>query len=451
MAGVGVGVGPRWDKPVFLYGHDGTNDGVCVLPTVDLDFLNTGSLPSGVTFTRSTTGTYYNTSGVLSTAAIDAPRFDCDPLTGTRRGLLVEGLRTNLLLRSEEIDNAAWNLKIRSSITANATAAPDSVASADKLVEDTTASNDHYTQQPLSKAASALSYAASVYVKAGERSQIQLLVYDTVGGFGNRASATFDSASGGSIITAAAVAGTFTAPSATVVSCANGWVRISLRFTSGTETGIAVRLSIAVVGSTTYTGDGTSGIYVWGAQLEQAKFESSYIKTTTATVTRGADYCYTTVADIFGSALTMFAEFMVPALETPPGSNRSIIELTDGSSTIDHHGLYVQASIANAVRQITRSDGSGTTANAVSGSTVPTGVPVRVAYSARDNAFYITRDSEAAGSDLAGATAQSPLTKLGIGYDGLGATGRLFGWIRRAILWNVALPAATLSYLTRNT
>ena len=67
--------------------------------TLNLNFLS-GTLPSSVTFSRGTTGTYYNSSGVLASAAIDTPRFDYDPSTLQLRGLLIEGARTNLLLNS---------------------------------------------------------------------------------------------------------------------------------------------------------------------------------------------------------------------------------------------------------------------------------------------------------------------------------------------------------------
>ena len=71
-----------------------------IQPSLVLDFAGTGTLDSRVTFSRSTTGTYYNSSGVLTTAAINAPRFDYNPTTLQSLGLLVEESRTNVLLNS---------------------------------------------------------------------------------------------------------------------------------------------------------------------------------------------------------------------------------------------------------------------------------------------------------------------------------------------------------------
>lgn len=53
-----------------------------------------------ITFTRSSTATYVASSGLLTSAATNAPRFDYDPVTLAPKGLLVEEQRTNLLLNS---------------------------------------------------------------------------------------------------------------------------------------------------------------------------------------------------------------------------------------------------------------------------------------------------------------------------------------------------------------
>ena len=68
-------------------------------PTLDLDFT-TGALDPRITFTRASTATYFDSTGVMQTAATNAPRFDYDPVTHVLRGLLMEDTRTNLLLNS---------------------------------------------------------------------------------------------------------------------------------------------------------------------------------------------------------------------------------------------------------------------------------------------------------------------------------------------------------------
>ena len=68
--------------------------------------MTPGTLPSGVTFTRASTATYFDSTGTMQTAATNAPRWDYDPVTLGLRGLLIEEARTNVLLRSAALVRA---------------------------------------------------------------------------------------------------------------------------------------------------------------------------------------------------------------------------------------------------------------------------------------------------------------------------------------------------------
>ena len=81
--------------------------------TFDQSFLG-GSLGPGAVFNRASTGTYYDSAGVLRSAAIDAPRFDYDPVTLQLKGLLLEDTSTNLVLNSAVL--------VTQSVTTTATA-----------------------------------------------------------------------------------------------------------------------------------------------------------------------------------------------------------------------------------------------------------------------------------------------------------------------------------------
>src|SRR3954469_16644246 len=79
-------------------------------PDFQTNFTAISSLPTGVSFSRATTGTRFNSSGVLVTEAIDAPRFDYawNGSAWVAVGLLIEEQRTNSLLQSNTFSNAAW-------------------------------------------------------------------------------------------------------------------------------------------------------------------------------------------------------------------------------------------------------------------------------------------------------------------------------------------------------
>lgn len=68
--------------------------------TLDLSFMTLGTLDPRITFTRASTGTYFDSTGTMQTAATNAPRWDYNPTTLVLNGLLIEEARTNLLLNS---------------------------------------------------------------------------------------------------------------------------------------------------------------------------------------------------------------------------------------------------------------------------------------------------------------------------------------------------------------
>jgi hypothetical protein len=262
-----------------------------------------------ITFTRASTATYFDSTGTLQSAAIDAPRLDYNPSTLAAQGLLIEESRQNLLTYSAQFDNAAW-AKTRSSITANATTSPDGTANADKLVEDSTASNTHQTTQGFAKATAAIQYTASLYVKASERTFCVVALTDA-GGF---VVAGINLSTG-----AAQINGTSGWTSATVSSqtVSNGWYRFQITATSTADNTVNMIVRTATaINVDNYTGDGTSGIFVFGAQLEAGAFPTSYIPTTTTALTRAADVAsVNTLSPWYNSASgTLYVEST-----TPPG------------------------------------------------------------------------------------------------------------------------------------
>ena len=221
------------------------------------------------TFTRASAATYVDRYGMLKSVAADIPRFTAD-------GLLIEGASTNLRIYSEQFDNAAWT-KLRSSVSANATETTDPYGTnlADKLIEDTTATNTHLVSQLYSFTAG-MTYTSSVYAKAGSRSQMALRFGDS------GLAAGFDLSSGTVLSASSGVTTKITALS-------NGWYRVSATETAVNTGSYASQIQLMVSGATSYTGDGTSGLYIFGAQLEAMPFATSYIPTTATAVTRIAD------------------------------------------------------------------------------------------------------------------------------------------------------------------
>ena len=247
-------------------------------PLLDLPLNNSLSMKQGagsVTFTRASGATYIDRYGVLKTAATDEARFE-------KEGLLIEGASTNKVLYSEQYDNVIWG-KFRSSISPNTSETTDLYGTnlADKLTEDTTAAATHYTRQSISYTAGT-TYTQSVFVKPNGRSWIRLL---NQGGGLDYGGVYFDIENG----TVGSIFGPYTAK---IEKHLNGWCRCSITTTAVTSDASNFETYICTANNIIqHDGDGTSGIYVFGAQVEALPFATSYIPTTTAAVTRSADNC----------------------------------------------------------------------------------------------------------------------------------------------------------------
>ena len=227
-------------------------------------------------YTPTTTATVTNYIPVLETAAIDAPRFDYNPITQAALGLLIEEQRTNLFERSQEFDNAYWT-KSQSSITANTVIAPDGTLTGDKLIADST-SNFHTAFRAFAFT-SGTTYSFSTFAKAGEYQYITLSAGNT-GTFPVRV--TFDLVAG---VVSSTVAGV-----GSIQPVGNGWFRCVVVGTAAATASTGCNIAVSSTGSyVTYTGNGFNGIYIWGAQLEAGAFPTSYIPTVASQVTRSAD------------------------------------------------------------------------------------------------------------------------------------------------------------------
>jgi hypothetical protein len=263
------------------------------------------------------------------------PRFDHDS-AGVCRGLLIEESRTNSFQRSDDFGNAYWT-KLRSTITSDTTTSPSGATDADKLVEDTS-SNTHIVFRLVGLGVTT-PVSFSVFAKASERSWIQLECGDN---FPAGATAYFN-LSNGTIGTVGAGA------TASIQSMGNGWYRCVVVATPTATTGNGFYIYTATAnGTRSYTGNGTSGVFLWGAQVEAGSFAASYIPTVASSVVRSADVCSITGGNFTSfynqSEGTFFAD-VFGLMSDLLGGNRGFAVITDGTynNTI---GIFKSASAA---------------------------------------------------------------------------------------------------------
>jgi hypothetical protein len=273
-------------------------------------FRVTGFQLEQVTY-QTTPSTYVATTA----SAYYGPRFDYDPVTLAPRGLLIEEARTNLLTYSAEIDNAAWT-KAALTVTANATLSPDGTATADALIENTATSAHGISRLP---GLGIATYTYSIFAKANGRTQFQ--IEQESGG-----NARFTLSGNGTALALGA-------NTASITALGNGWYRCSNTFT--VTGGFGVYLNLYNGSTINYTGDGTSGIFVWGAQLEAGAFATSYIPTVASTVSRSADVATMTGTNFSSwynqSEGTFIGEATFFGLNQSP--SHGLLSASSGSST----------------------------------------------------------------------------------------------------------------------
>jgi len=260
-------------EPLFLGGSIGG------VPSFDLNFarLDNPVTKYGFTFTRATAATYVNAAGLIATAASGELRYTYDPVTLSALGVLIEEQRTNLVNRSEALNNVSVWSPVRTTVATSATTGPDGVAGSSCAILETAVTNTFHLDFVFTPAATT-TYVCSVFFK---------------GGLG-RGYAAMDATGGGGASGSCAVnltTGAVSAGSGTVQQYPNGWWRVSFAVTSVTTSAITLRLWASNDGtaSPSYAGDITKGIYAWGAQIEAGAFLTSYIPSISASATRNAD------------------------------------------------------------------------------------------------------------------------------------------------------------------
>jgi hypothetical protein len=218
---------------------------------------------------------------------LNIPRLDYS--NGTCPSLLLEPQRTNLLTYSSSFDNSDW-VKSNATISANTIASPSAIQDADSIIENTATGIHIFYQGPI--AASSGIYTTSMFFKKNTRQYAFLQI--AVNGAADRFTAVIDLNNGN--VTDTTTVGSPTSTSYTTEDFGNGWYRltVSAQHNSGNVFLVSGLSDSAtptynVTGEPNYTGNGTGSVYAWGAQIEAGNYSTSFIPTTSASVTRNAD------------------------------------------------------------------------------------------------------------------------------------------------------------------
>ena len=237
---------------------------------------NNNFKPLPFDFTRASTATYVDSDGLIKTSRNGEARIDYTD--STDGALLLEPSRSNLATYSEAFDNAAWTHHDVTVVSGQVS--PTGNTSAFKLVEGTEIS---YHQIYLGNVFTPVVnnyYTFSFFAKPAERTVINgiLQTYNLI-------DVKFD------LIAKTATVISGLNASGTIKEYSNGWYKCTVSGQSSQVLGAYVNIQLNNGSNNVYNGDGSSGAYIWGAQVEAGSYATSYIPTSGSAVTRVADAC----------------------------------------------------------------------------------------------------------------------------------------------------------------
>ena len=351
-----------------------------------------------LTVTRATSATRVNASGVIETVGANVPRLDYS--NGTCPSILVEPQRTNLALQSSSFDNAVWTT-YNGSVTANQTTAPDGTNTADKITMGGAGSAT--LRQSISGVSNGTIVTFSLYIKQGSGVTAFLDISDT--------GSTVD-----------------------ITPTAN-WVKYTYS--------IAFNTAYSFIDIELRGASGTAFCYIWGAQLEVGSYATSYIPTTSASVTRNADVISKTgISSLIGQTEgTLYAEIKLENINsssvytmiTSGSFANSILIGKEAGVTPNKLLLYINASGTNVLNNTSISLSSNY-------------IKCAIAYKSGDWAAYVNGSLIASGNST--FSFNSSLERFGYASDGDIGISIEKMQVKSSALWKTRLSNAELATLT---
>ena len=376
-------------------------------PTLDLNFAAARALDPRVTFTRDSIATRVGPDGLLQTVAPNVARFDHSPTTRESLGLLVEEARTNLLLRSEELATSPW-ITANTTLTNNSTDVLDPAGGNKSTKIVSTGVNSAVLQGITIAAAST----ASIWLRTGS------------------GTATFD-------FLVYLSGPPFTAIGIVSITVTSNWQRFTL-VTSAPPSSASYNFQISSMPAGT--------LYAWGAQLEAGAFATSYIPTTSATVTRAADVASITGANFSSWYNQTEGTVFVDVLRSYSGNFPAfpnIVNFNDGTANNlwAMYGISGNQFVTNFSIQ---SGGVGQTDYVQVATNVPG--PNRIAQALAVNSSTFAANGALTLQDSSVAMPVG-MNRVAIGADRL-SLAQWGGTIRRLTYWPTRLPNAMLQAIT---
>jgi hypothetical protein len=392
--------------------------------------------------------------GIVRYASNNVPRFDHDPITGESLGLLIEESSTNYLTSTDAV---SWTTEpVERTTVANDTTAPDGSNTGIRFGGPTGRTQAYFYNFANSGVASGKT-TASWYVKAGTNRFIYIQVI--AGSTNNRYAVLFDMDNNAAFVhdhTQGTVSGT----SSDQQNVGNGWFRLSVTMNKSQAGDVYALIGLSDDGNDTWaaaclktiSSSPSKYVYIWGPQVEDRPFASSFIPTNGTAVTRAQDTAKitgTNFTDFYNqSEGTIVSEHSI-ATGVVAGDNTYVYQVDDGSDTnvefrlLDHNGAH-----GDVLRAYGFTGGSWNSPAYGSQTSTPDHDSVlKVAVAVKKDDFGVNFFGGTTYTDTSGDINVN-MTQLTIGNH-RGGTAPLQGHIRQFKYYPKRLPNAQLQGLTQ--
>ena len=355
--------------------------------------------------------------------------------------LLLEPQRRNILPHSEYFDDFATT---RSSLDFGHTS-PEGLDNAYKLVSDSTAGASHLIKTQNITITASTDYTISAFVKADEVNWVALMFTDT--SVSDQTQAWFNISNGTKGTSSSG--GSASMSDYDIVDYGNGWYRIYIVADLGGDTTCQARLYLAEGDNdSVWNGDGTSGAYIYGFQIEDngagggTTYATSYIPTYGTSVTRNQDLNLTASpsTSYFGQTEgTIFTEIKINAITSGSYSRVFNLKNSSGSNQIyfQQNDSRINGVVFNGSNQFI----GGTSSGFLSvGSTCK----IAMAYKDGDYALYVNGTQIATGS----ASGLGTLAVDRVDFTTLSGNINLGNEVKQSLVFNTRLSNEELAALT---
>lgn len=328
-----------------------------------------------------------------TSAAVFMPRFHYDPVTLAPIGLLKEESRTNRVLWSQDFTNAAWT---KNGVSASISGVSIDGRANDNLITEDTATGNHRLIQSITIPSGV--HTISAYAKPNGRGW--LLFYFGAGvaqAYFNLSTGALGTTSGASFV------------SAKTESVGGGRYRLMMTVNNSTTTAQNLQFSLASANNTnTYTGDGNSGIYIWGVQVATGDSATSYIPTTSAAVTRAADV----FSAAFDAKTILVANTGAAIMQASVSSITSYVNLLG-----DANRVLLWADASTTLKSTSQTPSPAVLSATIGGAGTWTGGAVRaaVSWSAAGRSIVANNGTVASDSNTFGTATDVPIFSVGNG------------------------------------